>query len=217
VLLATLTTISAILLPEALAKSARPREIFLAWAVCGVAWTAAFGYIVGLMEGAVAAGASGEPRQVWLGAGIRLAWTRGALGLYCIVAGPIVPAASAILFWIYCGDPTFLDWLIVLELAVVSISHAFFTFLSVVENGRLKDANPARVMALVHRLGWKAGAVGGAASVLVLSLIPLADAAVGQLRESTTPGWFLIACCWGIWLFLGTLLFRLTGSWCRGK
>ena len=60
---------------------------------------------------------SGTPLAVVLRAGLK--WT------LCFLAGPIVFAAVAWLYWVHCGDLTAVDYLILAELGIVGSAMDF--------------------------------------------------------------------------------------------
>jgi hypothetical protein len=139
----------------------------------------------------------------------------GLRWLACFVAGPIVFAGVGLVYWLHCGDPILLDWLIVAELGVVAIAYQVFAMLAVTERGRLRDANPLAVADLAHRLGWRALVVVLAFAALLLAHVLVLVTGVTELHDAAPLGLALLACGWTSIVFWSTFLLRLLGVWCH--
>ena len=131
------------------------------------------------------------------------------------LAGPVVFAGVAAAYWIECGDPGVVDWLILTELAVLTVGYGLLVLAAVAERGRLRDANPLHVIDLAHRLGWRAGAMALAGSALAVAHGLLGVVAAEELHHTEALGVLLLAACWLSGMFWATLLFRLLGVWCQ--
>jgi hypothetical protein len=141
----------------------------------------------------------------------------GVTWLACLLAGPVVPAATAFWYWLQCGDPTFLDWLILGELAVVAVGYGLFVLAAVAERGRLRDANPIRVIDLAHRVGIRAALVVLLGSALVLGHGLLLVLAAQELHRNVGLGLLLLVACDLSGMAWAAFLFRLLGMWCFGQ
>jgi len=150
---------------------------------------------------------SGNPLNVVLRSGIK--W------LGCFLAGPIVFAAAAWLYWLRCGDPSLLDWLIITELGVVTIAYWVFALLTFTDRGRLNGLNPVAVVDLTHRLGWRALAVVVAASLLLLAHAWVLILGVATIYTPGLMGWLMLIGGWLSGIFWSTFFCRLLGVWCH--
>jgi hypothetical protein len=184
------------------------------WLVAPLAlWVA--GYPCNFLRHVLRAAASGGGAEVrWPGAAVGPALAGALIWIGCFLAGPVLFAALATVYWVECGDPGLVDWLILAELAFLTVGYYLLVLAAVSERGRLRDANPLHVIDLTHRLGWRAGVVALAGGVLVVGHGLLGVVAAEQLHQSTALGILLLAAGWLSGLFWATCLFRLLGVWC---
>lgn len=138
----------------------------------------------------------------------------GVRWLVCFFAGPIVPAGAAAYFWLYGGDLTTVDWVILAELGVLTGASWFLAIVSASERNRLRDANPLRVAQLVARLKCRALVPILIAPALAIAHVRLGVFALMTLHEQILFGWLLLMVCCGNGLFWAAFLFRLLGVWC---
>jgi hypothetical protein len=173
------------------------------------------GYPCAFLDCTLTSAAAGEARYVrWPGANFGMGVKSAVTWLVCFLVGPVVPAVTGFLYWLYCGDPDVLDWLILAELGVLTVGSWLLLLLAVSRRDRLRDANPARVEELVDRLGHRLVAVVFAASVVALAHGYWLVVALLELHRDFSAI-LLIAGCWFSALFLCTFLFRLLGVWCH--
>ncbi len=172
-------------------------------------------YVCGTLECALTSALAGKgPGVYWPGWRLEAALATCLRWLVCFLAGPVVPAAIACYYWIYGGDLTGLDWLIVAELVVLSIAYWFLAVVKTNESNRFLDANPVRIARLVHRLRYRAAVPVLLAPALVFAQVSVAWTALGELHEHPFFGWLLLAFGWGSGLLGAVFLFRLLGVWC---
>jgi len=216
-------------LPLALAMTVLTGVAALAWPDLGslqtppwwiwlVVWVAPFltlGYVCGFLQCVLVSAAAGEVGFVrWPGLDLRVliraltAWTA------CFLAGPIVFAATAFGFWLYAGDPTWVDWFIIAELCVVGTCHWLLALVAVHQGDRLRDANPLRVGDVIRRLGYPVvlAALGAAAVSLGFGLLVVQT--LPSVHEESLQGWLLLWLGWLGGLGWLTFFFRLLGIWC---
>ncbi len=137
----------------------------------------------------------------------------GGRWLVCFLAGPVVFAAAAWLYWRGCGDPTWVDWLILTELGAVGAATMVLALLSVAARGKLRDVQPLAVIDLAHQLGGRVLAFVLAGGVL-FALHGLALAAgVVAVQDGETAGWPVLAGVWVSGVFGATVFFRVLGVW----
>lgn len=206
---------TALLIPELLA-----REDLGTWP--GVLWLTALlvpliaaGYTCGLFECTFTSALAGEAHVIrWPGRNVLLALRSAGTWLACFLVGPAVSAATALAYWIHCGPLIFLDYVILTELMLFTVAYGLFVVLAAIQRDRLRDANPARVAELVHRLGYRAAVAALVAFVLVLTNGFLTVIGLQELHREPALGWLLLGSAWLLFLFGGTFLFRLLGVWC---
>jgi hypothetical protein len=125
----------------------------------------------------VSASAGQAPRIVEPPIDLRLALTTGRKATIAFLSGPVVPAGLAAVYGYQCGDPTIVDWLILIELGIVTVAWWLLALLSFCQCERLGDANPIAVADLIHVLGGQglfAALLAGAVCVAHLALPSLA-------------------------------------------
>jgi hypothetical protein len=139
----------------------------------------------------------------------------GARWLACFLAGPVVFAAAGFVYWLRCGEPKVVDWLILLELGVVAVAWQVFALLSVADRRRLRGLNLVAVVDLAHRLGGRALGVVVAAAALFLAHGWTLAAGTTQVHTAPLKGWAILAGAWASGVFWGTFFCRLLGVWCH--
>jgi hypothetical protein len=153
----------------------------------------------------------------------QVSWPRGNLlfvfkstiaWIVCFLAGPVVPATAAFLFWYEGGDPDLVDWLILAELSLVAVAHWIFSILAVSQRGRMLDANPVRVVQLIHQQGTKTAAIVLAGSLLAMGDGLLILNALDLLHSSPGTGWLLLIGGWTGAMLLAAFLLRWLGLRC---
>src|SRR5205823_2563976 len=63
---------------------------------------------------------------LWSGNPLLTVLVGGGRWLVCFLAGPVVFAATGYLYWLNCGDPAPIDWLILVELGVMALAYWLF-------------------------------------------------------------------------------------------
>jgi hypothetical protein len=176
------------------------------------------GYVCAFLDCTYCAAATGVVREVrWPGRDLGLVVRSGLIWLICFLGGPFVPAGVALVFWIRCGDPALVDWLILAELGIVAGGYWLLAVLAVHQNDRLRDANPLRVAQLVDSLGYYVVVAVIGAVALALAHGLLAFAALGELHRNPATGGLLLLASYGSGLFVATAWFRLLGAWCHRR
>jgi hypothetical protein len=175
-----------------------------------------FGLPCSFLECVVTSAAAGEVYYIrWSGNLVLTVLFSGAKWLTCFLAGPILFAGTAVVYWLNCGEPSLLDLLILAELGIVANGYWFFALLSVTDRGRLRDANPIAVADLVHRLGWQGLVVSLLAALLLLAHGLVVLYGVVQVHTSTFLGLLMLTATWASAVFWSTFFCRLLGVWCH--
>jgi hypothetical protein len=173
------------------------------------------GYTAGFLDGVLTSAIAGRFSEVrWPGFDIRPAAFGALRWLVCFLAGPVLPAVVAGWFWLSCGDPRFLDRLILAELGLLAVGSWLLALAASGETSRLRDANPECVGALVLRLGACTAVPLLVAPVVFFACARLAVAALERLHRDTLEGWLMLLGAWLAGMFLAAFLFRLLGWWC---
>jgi hypothetical protein len=217
VALTGLTVAAVLLLPEFQEVEAEQSPWFLLLcSPCLLVPLLVLGYACAGLECVLKHGAAGQALDLFR------AWRNPALiivcaarWLACFLAGPVVPAAGALFFWMYCGEPETLDWLIVGELTVVAVAYWLLVLLAVTWGGRLRDASPVRVVEMVHRLGWPAVIAVLAAGGLALGLGAMAVPTLEELHVHPETALPRLIGCWSGGMFVAVLVFRYLGVCCH--
>jgi len=213
--LATLTAATVQRLPDVLDHRLAPRESVVL-ALCLLVPLLIVSYACDVLQCALDSALAGEGDPVgWRGRCRVRAMRTCATWLVCFLAGPVVPAASSLLYWVYCGDLDLLDGLILAELGVVAIGYWLLVLLAVSQRGRLMDASPLRVAALVQRVGHRLVAGALVASAVLLAHAWLALVAAAGLHRDMAAGWLLLFACWLSGMISAAFLFRMLGGWCH--
>jgi hypothetical protein len=175
---------------------------------------AILGYGSGFLDSVLTSAMAGEVGTIrWPGRDFVLALRSGARWLSCFLAGPAVLAGLSVLYWIHAGELMFLDWLILIELNVLAVSIWFLLLLAAHQQGRLRDANPLRVLELIRRLGHRLVAWAVFAAVMVLGHGWLASVALEKLHRDVATGGSLLFLAWISGLLFAGFLFRWVGVW----
>jgi hypothetical protein len=173
-------------------------------------------YSCGFLDCVMAGALAGEFRHVrWPGSRLDMALKSCYVWVVCFLAGPVVPIALALTFWLQAGEMEIMDWLILAELVVVGFGYWLLVLLTVNAKDGLANVSPMRVMESIGRLGWFLISVAlGTAVVMILHVLALIPALASVQREEGS-GWLtMILCCWS-GMFWATFLFRWLGVWYR--
>jgi hypothetical protein len=154
---------------------------------------------------------------VWSGNPILSVVRSGTKWLASFLAGPILFAGACWFYWLRCGDPGIIDWLILTELGVVSLAYWIFALLAVSDRGRLQDLNPVTVADLANRLGRRGLGVVLLAALLLLVHGWVLIAGVAGIHLASVNGWLMLGVGWLSGIFWSTFFCRLLGVWCHGS
>jgi hypothetical protein len=142
-------------------------------------------------------------------------WAAGStvIGLFCSLAGPLVPIVVGVIFWLNSGDLVLVDWLILWELATLAVAHWVLALAACQVGGRPWDAGPAGIARLVGRLGLKksVGVFVAASPAAGCALLGLS-----MLENPATRTWVLVPLYWVGGLSGLIFLLRWLGLACFG-
>jgi hypothetical protein len=215
VFLGVLTALAGRLLPQVLDERPEGGGFWLLFAFYMLGPVVVLAYVCGFLDCVLASAAAGESGVVsWPGRDLLLALKSCLWWLLAFLAGPVLPAALVPVYWLYVGELTTLDWIILGELGVLAIGYWLLAILAVSRSDRVSDLNPVRVFRLAERLGYRAWVAALVASALGVGHVLLVLRALPLLHANAAAG-LLLVFLWGGTLFLATFLFRLLGVWCH--
>jgi hypothetical protein len=215
VLLTVLSAGTAIFLPRLLADPLGHSG----WTVFHLSWVLLllFGVPCSFLDCVLASAVAGEVYYIrWSGNPVLTVAISVLRWSACFVAGPCAFAVLAWRYWLACGDPSVIDWIILAELGVVALVWWFFALLSVTDRGRIWALQPVAVIDLAHRLGWRALLLAAGAALLLLGhgLVLVAGVA---LVHTSLWGVLVLAAGWMSGVFWGTFFCRCLGVCCHRK
>jgi hypothetical protein len=212
--LGVLTALAGRVLPEVLANRPEGGGFWVIFGLYMLGPVVLMGYTCGFLDCVLASAAAGEAGVVaWPGKDLLLALKSCLWWLLAFLAGPVLPAAIAPLYWLYVGEMTTLDWIILYELGFFAVGYWLLAILAVSRSDRVSDLAPLRVLKLAERLGYRAWVAAFLASVIGVGHVVLVLRTLPLLHANAAAG-LLLVFVWGGTLFLATFLFRLVGVWC---
>jgi hypothetical protein len=213
-ILAVLTTLAVQLLPQLGEFDISSGQGWLPVLILSVpllilGYAAAFLDVV--VSGAVA---GGEQYVSFPGLNVPLILRSAVKWAACFLAGPIVPAAGAVWYWVQCGDPTPLDYVILGELVVLSVAWWLMALLSINDTLGWSGLAPWRVHALIARMKWRClPALAAPAAAIAAGWLALSG--VDQQHHNGFVGFLMLIGAWLTALTAGTFFLRLLGVWCN--
>jgi hypothetical protein len=187
----------------------------LMWPVRLMIPLALLAYGCAFLQCVLNAAVAGDPPHVyWPGRYVHIALLYVGRWAYCFLAGPMVPAAAALLYWLNCGDMDFLDVVILAELGVLTVGYLLFALLVAARTDRALDATPRRVGSLMRRLGYRSAVAIVVASLLAYWHGRLLLGGMAAAHGNAFGGWLLLTVAWLSALASATFLFRIVGLWC---
>jgi hypothetical protein len=170
-------------------------------------------YTVGFLDCVLTASVAGEYRELRK-PGYDLGLRSAVVWLACFLAGPVLPAAAAVWYFLSCGDLTALDKIILAELGIVAVGYWVLALLAVEEAGGLVGVSPSRVVALVGRLGFHAAPPLVLLPGLAFLLVWFTLNAAAEVHRSFLGGLVLLTPAWGGAIYLTAFLLRVLALQC---
>jgi hypothetical protein len=169
------------------------------------------GYSTAFLELTLRAGHAGRAGQVVRPPPALAAAVRGGTrAVVCFLAGPVVPVAVALYFWLHSGEWTWVDTAIVWELGFAAAAYWSLLLMAVARSDSLRDANPAAVARLLRYVGWRGVLAAGLLGAVVVGHGHLALVAVEEMQMGV-HGWFLLLGSFVSLHFWAVLLLRWLG------
>jgi hypothetical protein len=170
-----------------------------------------FAYTVGLFDCVLSSAGAGEYR-VFRCPGLDLGLPSVTSWLFCFLAGPVVPATFAYLYWSHCGDPDLLDQIVLAELAGATFCYLLLAVLAAREAGDWV-ADPAAVAAMIFRLGPRALLAAAGVPAFAYVYAKMVFAAMVRLHVSLLWGIPSLVVATIAGMFGAVTLLRILGVW----
>ena len=131
--------------------------------------------------------------------------------LGCFLAGPAVLFGIALEYWIYSGDLSPMDWLIVSELGIAGVGWCMISLLLAAADETIRVPTPAQVLKVALRMRWKTVELTLLATAVLLGHFAAAICGIAQLHANPVSAVPLLWLCWTSGLYLATFTFRRLG------
>jgi hypothetical protein len=211
-LLAILTTNSLILWLslERESPSKGPIVVCLAACVCGLFFVLGhtFHYFNAILEMAAHGKTRHEPG---IGCSALGALVSCGHWLGCFVMGPALLFGAALGYWLYCGDLSVIDWMILIELCYAGVGWWLIALLLTNLDDTLRVASPGQIVRTVLIMRWETAGLTALAAVVVLGHFFFAAYAISQLYVTPLSSFPLLWACWSSGLYLTAFMFRRLG------
>jgi hypothetical protein len=129
----------------------------------------------------------------------------------CLAAGPVVWLGSAAVYWIYCGDPRAIDWLILAELVALGSGNLLAALVVTSPAGGFRRLHPLALLQLIRSLGWWFAATSLLVAAAIFGLLGFGSFAIARLHAAPIEGALLLALDWFSALAALAFLFRRVG------
>ncbi len=168
-------------------------------------------YLIAFLECVVSSAAAGEYLRVrWPGRSVSLVLRSCLTWLLCFLAGPVVFAGAAVLYWSRLGDPDVVDQLILGELSAVAAGYWLLAIVVAAES-RSVIAGPEAVAELFRRLGLKSCGALLAALTVAYFVARLGVSALEEFHRNWFAGGFLLVCAGVAGVYLAVFCLRYLG------
>ena len=131
--------------------------------------------------------------------------------LACLAAGPAFLFGSALGYWLYCGDLTVVDWLILVELGFVGVGWWLLAILLINVNGRFRVPSPVQVARTAWGMGLKTLEITLLATGVFLVQFFAAAYGIGHLHDRPHIAFPLLCIAATTVLYLTAFTFRRLG------
>jgi hypothetical protein len=129
----------------------------------------------------------------------------------CLLAGPAVLFGSALGYWLYCGDLTVIDWLILAELCFAGVGWWLIAILLTNVDGAPRVPMPGQVLRTALGMGWKAIELTLLAAVVFLAHLYAGVHGIGHLHDQPLFSFALLCVAATTGLYFTAFTFRRLG------
>jgi hypothetical protein len=131
--------------------------------------------------------------------------------LGCFVMGPALLFAGAFGYWLYCGDLTVIDWMILVELCYAGVGWWLLALLLTNLDDTLRVATPGMIIRTARAMRWETAGLTAMAAIVFLGHFFFAAYAISQLHVTPLSSFPLLWVCWCSGLYLTAFIFRRLG------
>jgi hypothetical protein len=129
----------------------------------------------------------------------------------CLAAGPAVLLAAAAIYWVWFGDPTLIDDVILVELVALSTGWFVAALVNTTGKGRFWRFHPAAVLSVVSAEFGRFVVTCFVGSICVFGLARLGALAIARAHLSAFEGALWLALFWFAGLASAAVAFRRLG------
>jgi hypothetical protein len=129
----------------------------------------------------------------------------------CFLAGPALLFASALGYWLYCGDLTVIDWLILAELGFAAVGWWLIAILLTNVDATLRVPTPRQVLRAALGMGWRAIELTMLATAVFLAHLFAGVSGIGHLHDRPLSSFLLLCAAATTGLYLTAFTFRRLG------
>jgi hypothetical protein len=145
----------------------------------------------------------------WPGRNFELVVKSSFVWLSSFLAGPAVAAGLGVYYWLQCGEPNLLDWLILGELGFTAIAYWFFALAAFHQNHRFRDLNPLHVSDVVYALGPNYLFTACICSAVLLAALFLGAVGINEIPKNSGSGLLILEGTFFGGIFCATWFVRL--------
>jgi hypothetical protein len=131
--------------------------------------------------------------------------------LACFLAGPAFLFGSALGYWVYSGDRTVIDWLILAELGFAGVGWWMIAILLINIDGAVRVPTPLQVMRAALAMRWKTVELALLATGVFLAHLYAAVYGIGHLHDRPLVAFALLCTAATTGLYLTAFTFRRLG------
>ena len=182
-------------------------EVFIP---CALAIPALLVCATALMSGVLALATEGSLKVIFRPSFDELL-RASAQWLVCLAAGPALFLGSAALYWIHCGDPHAVDWMIVTELLGLGSGVLLAALLATCPPGGFRRLHPAGLLLPVRLMGWWFFGASLFFSSGLLAFCSFVGFAAGRLHAARLAGALWLGPGWFVALSTAAFFFRRLG------
>ncbi len=187
-----------------------PREFLIA-SCAALAFV--LGYVFNYFNALLSLSAEGKSNQEpTLDAGPLGAILSCAHWLGCFLAGPVLFFAAAALYWIYCGELAFFDWMILVELVFVGVGWWIVSLVITNVDDTIWVPNPIRVVRVGFGMGLKWLELTALAMGIFIAHLGAVLFGIAELHQKPVLAVPLLCACWTSVLYFGAFACRRIGT-----
>jgi hypothetical protein len=175
-----------------------------------------FAYSCAFLDAILRCTASRDLHQIpWPGRDFNAVLKTSLTWLCAFLAGPVVPAGLVLTYWLQCGEPELLDWIILGELGIAAVSYWLIVLVVLHKGNRLRDLNPIHVADMTYAFGPLYFLQVCLSAAVLCSFVALAVAGIELMPKNNGQALTMLVCACGGGIFGATWFLRLLGMKAR--